>query len=321
MKILVTGSSGFLGSIFCLLSIKTGDEVLGTSFHLQLPLKGCENRQLDIRDPQACTDLCAAFRPDAVIHCARYVVGVGQCEKEREISFQINATGARNMARASEKAGAHFVYISTDWIFSGTKPMGEKYSEEDVPCPLNYYGVTKWAGEQEVEKTGGRWLIARPANIYGVHALFQKAASERPNNALSRSSWVHKAVSGLRQGQKITLPDAMIQSPVLADHLAEVSLRLMKEGKTGIYNVAGRESMTRYQFMRRVVDTLGLDPNFVVKGTLEELEQGWGIPKDLPGLLPANASLDVTKVEKALGTRMLSVSEGISRIKEQLLAI
>ena len=318
MKILVTGSNGFLGSVFCLLAMKAGDQVLGTSFNSQLALKGCETRRLDIRDPRACVDLCEAFRPDAVIHCARYVVGVGQCEKERETSFQINSIGTRNMVRCAEKLGAFFIYISTDWIFSGNKPVGEKYREDDDPCPLNYYGITKWAGEQEVAKTKGPWLIARPANIYGVHALFLQSPAGQPGNALARSSWIHKVVVNLQKGQKISLPDAMVQSPVLANHLAEVSLRLMKEGKTGIYNVAGREGFTRYQFMRKVAENLGLNPDLVVKGTLGELEESWGIPKELPGLLPLNACLDVEKVEKALGTKMLTLAEGISRIKDPL---
>jgi dTDP-4-dehydrorhamnose reductase len=301
MRVLVTGSNGFLGSIFCLLSLKEGDEVLGTSFHSQLPLRGCQTKRLDIQDQQACVETCEIFRPDAVIHCARYVVGVGQCEKERETSFQINCTGTRNMARCAEKLGAFFVYISTDWIFSGHKPVGEKYREDDDPCPLNYYGVTKWAGEQEVAKTKGRWLIVRPANIYGVH------------------SWVHKMVVNLQQGQRVTLPDAMYQTPVLANHLAEVSLRLMKQGTSGIYHIAGRDGVTRYEFLRRVAEILGLNSTLVVKGTLRELEESWGIPKDLPGLLPANACLGVEKVEKTLGVRMLTIEEGISRIKEQLL--
>ena len=319
MKILVTGSSGFLGSVFCLLALKEGDEVLGTSLHSQFPLRGCQTKRLDIRDHQACVELCETFRPDAVIHCARYVVGVGQCEKERETTFQINCTGTRNMARCAEKLGAFFVYISTDWIFNGHKPVGEKYREDDDPCPLNYYGVTKWAGEQEVLKTGGRWLIARPANIYGVHAQFLQSAFQKETNALARSSWVHKMVASLRQGQKVTLPDAMYQTPVLANHLAEVSLRLMKEGKSGIYHIAGRDGVTRYEFLRRVAEILGLNATLVTKGTLRELEEGWGIPKDLPGLLPANACLDVEKAEGAFGARMLTIEEGICRIKDQLL--
>ena len=289
------------------------------SRHSQFPLAGCHTRQLDIRDQRACVELCETFRPDAVIHCARYVVGVGQCEKERETTFQINCTGARHMARCAEKLGAFFVYISTDWIFNGNKPVGEKYREDDDPCPLNYYGVTKWAGEQEVAKTKGRWLIARPANIYGVHGLFLQPSAEQGANALARSSWAHKMVVNLQKGQKITLPDTMYQTPVLANHLAEVSLRLMKEGKSGIYHIAGRDGVNRHEFLRRVAEILGLNSTLVLKGTLGELEESWGIPKDLPGLLPSNACLDVEKVERALGVRMLTIEEGVSRIKDQFL--
>jgi len=222
------------------------------------------------------------------------------------------------MVRCAEKLGACFVYISTDWIFNGRKPVGEKYREDDEPCPLNYYGVTKWAGEQEVAKTGGRWLIVRPANIYGVHGLFLQPFAEEGNNALPRSSWVHKMVVNLQQGQGVTVPDALYQTPVFANHLAEVSLRLMKDGKSGIYHIAGRDSVTRYEFLRKVAEILGVNPTLVVKGTLRELEESWGIPRDLPGLLPANACLDVEKAEKAFGARMLTIEEGIFRVKDKL---
>jgi dTDP-4-dehydrorhamnose reductase len=126
-------------------------------------------------------------------------------------------------------------------------------------------------------------------------------------------------VVNLQQGQGVTLPDAMYQTPVLANHLAEVSLRLMKEEKSGIYNVAGRDGVTRYEFLRLVAEVLGLNSTLVRRGTLRELEESWGIPKDLPGLLPSNACLDVEKVEKALGLSMLTIEEGISRIKDKLL--
>ena len=320
MKILVTGSSGFLGSIFCLMSVKAGDEVLGTFLNSRLPLKGYEAKLLDIRNPNAAHDVCKTFNPDAIIHCARYVVGVGQCERDRETAFQINSIGTRNMVRCAEKLGACFVYVSTDWIFSGKKPLSEKYKESDDPCPLNYYGVTKWAGEQEVAKTKGRWLIVRPANIYGVHALFLESPAGQHGNALEKSSWIHKMVVKIQQQEKVVIPDTMIQSPVLANHLTQVSLRLMKEGKTGVYHVAGREGLSRYQFLRRVVEILDLNPALVVKGSLRELEESWGIPRELPGLLPVNACLDVEKVEKALGIKMLTVAEGISEIKDCLLS-
>ncbi len=116
------------------------------------------------------------------------------------------------------------------------------------------------------------------------------------------------------------MPDTVVQSPVLADHLAETSLKLLKEGKRGLFHVAGREALTRFDFLRRAAEALGLDPNLVVKGTLRDLEKGWGIPEELSGIVPLNAALDVAKVEMALGVRMLTLSEGLSRIKTLLSA-
>lgn len=319
MRILVTGSGGFLGSHFCLRSKEAGDEVLGTLFHSQGLDLGWETKCLDITNPEKAWQCCKAFKPDAIIHCARYGVGVGQCEKDRLTAFRVNALGTAHMARCAERLGAFFLYISTDWIFGGGKPVGEEYKEEDEPCPLNYYGVTKWAGECEVVRTEGPWLIVRPANIYGVHASFLLSPNQPREGALARSSWLHKMIAKLRQREKIALPDTVVQSPVLADHLAEVGLKLLKEGKTGIYHVAGREAVTRFQFLKKGAEVLGLDPDLVLKGTLRDLERSWGIPEALSGIIPLNAALNVEKIEQTLGIPMLTLSEGISKIKDILL--
>jgi dTDP-4-dehydrorhamnose reductase len=126
-------------------------------------------------------------------------------------------------------------------------------------------------------------------------------------------------IAKLRQREKIALPDTVVQSPVLADHLAEVSLKLLKQGKTGIYHVAGREGVSRFEFLRKATEVLGLDPNSVLKGTLQDLEKSWGIPEELSGIVPLNAALNVEKVEQTLGIPMLTLSEGISKIKDILL--
>lgn len=316
MKVLVTGSNGFLGSIFCFQAMAQGSRVLGTFLNSQFSIKGCETEFLDITDREACFKITRAFEPDAIIHCARYSVGVGQCERDRRTTFEVNTLGTRNMARCAEKLKAFFVYISTDWIFNGKLSTDDKYNEHDDPCPLNYYGFTKWAGEREVARTRTKWLIIRPANIYGVHGLFLQSPRNEKQRVLERSSWAHKMVAKLRQGEKIWLPDAMYQSPILADNLAEITLRLLKENSTGIYHVAGRDSISRYHFLRTAAEMLGLDEGLVAKGTLKRLEKDWGIPPGLTGILPNNVSLDIKKVEKTLGIRMSTLREGLSRMRD-----
>ncbi len=318
MKILVTGSNGFLGSIFCLQAMEGGHQVLGTVLQPRFVLPGCETKPLDIRDQGACLDIGKDFQPDLILHCARYTVGLGQCERERELTFQINTLGTRNMVRSAEMCAAFFVYFSTDWIFSGKKPIGEKYQEDDDPSPLSYYGFTKLASEQVVERSKTKWLIIRPANIYGVHGLFQRLPRQKAEEAMGRSSWTHKMIVKLEQGERIWLPEALYQCPVLADHLASVTLRLVKEGRTGVYHVAGREGVSRRQFLRTVAEVFRFDPDLVQEGSLNGLEEGWEIPSGLSGTLPMNACLDVGKVETTLGMRMLTLREGLSEMKRHL---
>ena len=219
------------------------------------------------------------------------------------------------MAQCAEKLGAIFVYLSTDFIFDGRKPFGERYREDDDPCPLNYYGLTKWAGEQEVAKTKGKWLIIRPANIYGLHALFIESPHHTATSLMTRSSWAHNMITKIQQGEKICLPDTLYQSPVYANHLAEITLRLVKEGNTGVFHVGGGDGTSRYQFMRTLVETFGLGPECLLKGSLRELEENWQVPQGLAGVLPENVCLDVEKAERTLRVKMMSLAEGLSKMK------
>jgi dTDP-4-dehydrorhamnose reductase len=91
MKILVTGNDGFVGSIICWSAIKSGDQVLGTALNPRFPIKGCRMEKLDITNREACLASARNWVPDAIVHCARYAVGLGQCERYRETAFRINA--------------------------------------------------------------------------------------------------------------------------------------------------------------------------------------------------------------------------------------
>ena len=116
-------------------------------------------------------------------------------------------------------------------------------------------------------------------------------SSNKEIDLLMRSSWAHKMVIKLQQGEKIRVPDTLYQSHVFANHLAEVTLRLIKGEKTGIFHLGGSDSVSRYQFMRTLVEIFGFNPDLLVKGSLKELEEDWEVPQGLTGILPENASL------------------------------
>ncbi len=315
MKIWVTGCNGFLGSVVCLIAREAKDRVLGTMRSSRFVLGGIDTKILDIRDLNACLEIAKDFKPDAIVHCARYTVGVGQGERDRETTFQVNTIGTRNLAYCAEKVGAVFAYFSTDWIFDGKKPLTQKYHEEEDPCPLNYYGFTKLAGELEILKTRGKSLIIRPANIYGVHALFIDGSGKQEEGLMTRTSWTHRIATQIEQGKKVGLPDSLYQSPTLANHLAEVTLRLVRGGKTGIFHVAGRDGVSRYRFIKSLAEKFGFNPDLVLQTSLSDLAKEWDIPQGL-SILPENACLNVEKVEKTLGIRMMTLSEGLSKMKD-----
>jgi len=315
VQILVTGASGFLGSNFCVHGQREGHRVVGTRHGASLSLGHCEGVRLDIQDQGACQRLCEEWKPDTVIHCARYAVGLGRCEREREMAYRINVLGTRNMAQAACEAKARFIYISSDWIFDGRKTPGEKYEEGDNPCPLNYYGFTKWAGEQEVRTAGVEWLILRPANIYGIHACLLGDDDQQNERYLERTSWAHKVAMKLRKGETIMLPNTLYQTPTLADRFAEITFHLLERGLTGVFHVGCRNCVSRYRFARALADALELNGDLICKGSLKQLEASWEVPSGSGGILPVNTCLDVHKVEDALGTKMLDLDEGLEQMK------
>lgn len=151
MKILVTGAKGQLGI-----------EVAKQSGEHDLILAGRED--LDITDARQVSSCLRGVKPDAVIHCAAYT-NVDGAESDEDGAFRVNAIGAQNMAAGCLETGARLVYVSTDYVFDGTKQG--VYREFDPVNPQTVYGRTKWQGEELVRQILGRHYIVRTAWLYG----------------------------------------------------------------------------------------------------------------------------------------------------------
>ncbi len=136
-RILVTGGSGTLGR-----------HVLAAEALAEHSLVSPSSSELDLRRPQGVLDQVATLRPALVIHCAARIRSRGtDSAEDRRAMSRVNIFGTGTLARAAEAAGARLVYVSTDFVFDGSKPGG-MYTEQDTPCPLGYYPLTKFAGEQ-----------------------------------------------------------------------------------------------------------------------------------------------------------------------------
>lgn len=124
--------------------------------------------KLDITDTNAVNDHVKKERPQIIINCAAFT-DVDGCETDHKTAFAVNAAGPENLARAARDTGGRLIHISTDYVFDGTRPLPEAYSEEDEPNPVSVYGRSKLAGERAVMAAGKENVVVRTAWLYGIN--------------------------------------------------------------------------------------------------------------------------------------------------------
>lgn len=143
--------------------------MLATALVQELASHPCEvvaisEQECDIRDTRACRGAVSTVGPNIVVNCAAYT-DVNGAESRAELALQVNAAGARNVALAATESHARCVYISTDYVFDGTKPT--PYVEEDPIGALNAYGQSKAMGEKECMAAAPDHAVIRSSWLYG----------------------------------------------------------------------------------------------------------------------------------------------------------
>lgn len=170
MRVLVTGSSGQLGSYLCELLMRR-HEVVGLDIRLQ-PYAVLKQLSAlgDIRQPE---DVRRALRGvDAIVHSAAQV-SVDKSIEDPITDASVNVLGTVNVLHESAKAGVRkFVYVSSAAIFGRPKyvPIGEDHPTH----PMSNYGVSKLAGEKYVlayaDMSRMEVVSVRPFNFYSLRA-------------------------------------------------------------------------------------------------------------------------------------------------------
>lgn len=298
MRLLVTGSNGLLGqklvaalrhdpAVKLIATSRGEDRTPEPGGYLYLPLD--------------CTDEIAVHRafdethPDAVIHTAA-MTNVDACELDPVACHLQNVTAVQNLVSASKNINAHFIHLSTDFIFDG---KSGPYSEEDQPNPLSIYGQSKWDAERIVIDSGlSKWAIARTIIVYGIA------------KGLSRSNVVLWAKGSLEKGQPIKVVDDQWRMPTLAEDLADGCIRIAKQGAIGIYNLSGPDGMSILELVQRVGRFFDLDPSVITRVTSDSLGQ--------PAKRPARTGFILDKARRDLGYAPKGFEEGLAVLREQL---
>ncbi|WP_297535049.1 dTDP-4-dehydrorhamnose reductase [Thermococcus sp.] len=233
MKIAVIGASGQLGTD--LVEVFREEP----SFEV-IPLT---HRDVDVTVPETLKVL-KELKPDVIINTAAYV-RVDDAELYPEKAFAVNAIGALNVARVSEEIGAVNVYISTDYVFDGEK--GSPYVEEDIPNPINVYGVSKLAGEVFTRNYSRRHYVIRVASLYG-----RAGASGKGGNFVN---WV---IEKAKRGEKLRIVDDQMMSPTHTLDVAKTLAEFLKmEPEYGVYHMVNEGHCSWYDFAKTIFEILG----------------------------------------------------------------
>lgn len=231
MNILITGAGGQLGQD-CL-------KIIGKE-HV---VHGRTSGQLDITQPEQVRREIRELQPDVVVNCAAYTA-VDRCESEQAACWAVNAEGAAHLAEACAAGGARLIHISTDYVFSGNKPVPKPYTEQDTVGPLSAYGKSKLAGEQAVAERMDNFLILRTSWLYGIGG----------NNFLK--TMLRLAMADAERTVRVV--DDQYGSLTWTMTLARQINRLLASELTGIAHATAENSGTWYAGAKYFLQALGV---------------------------------------------------------------
>lgn len=235
MNILVTGACGQLGSEIRNVAMEYGEHRFIFSDVSSLP--GMETLFLDITDAEALRLVMANEKVDAIINCAAYT-DVEKAENDQSFAELLNRKAPANLAAAARETGALLIHVSTDYVFHGDNCR--PYRESDEPAPLGVYGVTKFAGEKAIEKSGCRYVIVRTSWLYSPYG---KNFVKTMRNLTSMKD-------------EISVVCDQIGTPTYARDLAGALVKICvgNPGSCGIYHFSDEGAISWYDFACAIRD-------------------------------------------------------------------
>ena len=231
--VLVTGANGMLGQDLCPMLEDSGYEVIETDID-----------NLDITNEIQVRNVISDVNPDYVIHCAAYT-NVDKAEEEKDKAELINGKGTENIVKACNANNSCLVYISTDYVFDGTK--NSPYEPDDKTNPLGVYGITKFHGEQAVQKYCPKHYITRTSWLYGHHG----------------KNFVETMIS-LAGKPELKVVNDQIGCPTWTVDLSDAIISLIdEEAPYGIYHTCGGGNTSWYGFAKEIFEKMNLDVNLL----------------------------------------------------------
>lgn len=254
-RILLTGAGGQLGT-----------DIVAAAKNIDgIHLDALDRAKFDVTEPSDFHTL-HALHPDVIIHAGAYTA-VDNCETNASQAQAVNAKGTEDLVAHAGEIGARVIYVSTDYVFDGTKAA--PYVETDTPNPASVYGRSKLAGENAVAAMADAGLIVRTSWVCGANG----------------ANMVKTILRLMGSHDTLTFVDDQIGKPTFTTDLAATLLTLATRDDSGVMHVTNEGVVSWYEFCREVFVAAGEDPDRVRPCATHELQP----PRPAPR--PANSVL------------------------------
>ena len=206
MRFLITGYTGQLG-------YDISRELKKRGF---VNILAVGSKDMDITDKFNVVKTVLSFKPDIIFHSAAYT-NVEMAEENNDICYEVNVNGTRYIVEAAKRIGAKIIYISTDYVFDGTK--NGIYEIDDDTNPKNMYGKSKFWGEL-ITKQYDKHFIVRTSWVFGING----------------DNFIKKILNFVKSKNELKIVNDQIGSPTYTVDLAKFLVDLSMTEKYGIYH-------------------------------------------------------------------------------------
>jgi len=287
MRVLLTGASSSPGFKTLIALVSRGFSVVATynTHPISFEHPNASIVRLDLTEFDRVAQLFSEARPDAVIHMAA-LGNVDQCEEDKQLAWRVNVEATRFLAKLCARSGVPMIYLSTDYVFDGERGM---YREDDVPNPINFYGLTKLVAEEIVRSLVPKHAVVRTSAIYGL--------------GMGRKNFGKFLIEALSSGQRVRALIDQWLSPTLNTLLAEAVVEILERELWGTYHVAG-ERVSRYEFAIRLAERFGFDKSLIEPARMSDFS--WRARR------PRDSSLDCSKARSMLRTEFHSLEHSLN---------
>jgi dTDP-4-dehydrorhamnose reductase len=204
---------------------------------------------LDVCDHEAVWERLSEIQPEAVINTAAFH-RVNDCEDQVEKAFRVNTYAVRNLAQVCADLGCKLMHVSTDYVFGGEKRT--PYTEDDLPNPLNVYGVSKLAGEYFVRNVCPKHFVVRTSGLYGLAGSSGKGGN-----------FVETMLRLAKAGTPIRVVDDQVLSPTYTFHLAQSMYTILETDEFGQYHLTNQGECSWYEFAQSIFEIEELHVNLM----------------------------------------------------------